>query len=54
VLACGERVLGLDDEGFEAAPVVAILELAVLGIQAPAADVGALADDNALSALLLL
>ena len=40
----------LDDEVLEAAPVVAVLELAVLGVQAPAADVGALGDDDALGA----
>ena len=52
VLPRGERVFGLNDEGFEAAPVVAILELALVGIQGPPADVGALADDDALSTLL--
>ena len=36
----------------EAAPVVAVLELAVLGVEAPAADVRALGDDDALGALL--
>ena len=35
-----------------ATPVVAVLELAVLGVQAPAADVRALGDDHALGALL--
>ena len=52
VLAGRDRLLGPDDEVLQAAPVVAVLELAVLGVQAPAADVRALGDDHAFGALL--
>ena len=48
----GIGLFGTDDEVLQAAPVVAVLELAVLGVQAPAADVRALGDDHALGALL--
>ena len=51
---CSPAGIGVADsthEVLEAAPVVAVLELAVLGIEAPAADVRALGDDHALGAL---
>src|SRR5690606_10652429 len=48
VVARRNRRGSLDDEVLEPAPVVAIPELALLGVQTPAADVGALRDDDAL------
>lgn len=44
-----QRVGGLGVEVLDTTQVVAVLELAVVGIQAPAADAGALRDDHALS-----
>ena len=51
-LARRNGLLGPDDEVLHAAPVIAVPELAVLGIETPAADVRALRDDHALGALL--
>src|SRR4029453_13227396 len=52
VRARRDRPRRLDHEVLEPAPVVAILELAVLGIKAPAADIRSLGDDYALGAFL--
>src|SRR4029077_17678841 len=46
VLARRNRRRGLDHEVLEAAPVVAVLEFAVLGIKAPPADICPLGDDH--------
>ena len=50
VLARGQRAGRLDVEVLHAEQVVAVLELAALRVEAPAADVAALGDDHALGA----
>ncbi len=50
VLSWRERV-PFHHEVLEAAPVVAVLEFAVLGVKTPTADVGTLGNDDPLGAL---
>ena len=52
MLAGWNRRGRFDHEVLEATPVVAVLELAALGVETPAADVRALGDDDALGSLL--
>src|SRR5271165_4948701 len=52
VISRGQRAFGLDVEVPDTPQIVAVLQLAALRVEAPAADVRALGDDHALSARL--
>src|SRR6516164_10683723 len=52
VLACRERLCRFDEEVVHSRHIVAVFELAVFRVKAPAADVRALGDDHALGARL--